>query len=372
MRRFLIAILCMALLPLLTAAAQNYNVPEEPIVINGYGDLWTIDPATGEAENITNYGHNFLQVYNGATGLAAYTSTARAWLDTGIERSGPVPVNIWVIDTLTGDAFRVADQPEGASVEDESFVYRSEPTWSPDGALLAWTEYDYNIESEDVYHIVSYNLETRETERVQIPLNVRTMYGVPSPLPVLWSPDGNHLVTWYSRMDDESLEEYVFVFFNPELNITAEVALEPNIWARRVIWVDNVRTGNVELAAYIDNGWLLIDPAAQTVTPYDDLIYGNVADAIPGGLQLVFDAGAWYYQTAVENLYLIAEDDVVFWDNISLSPNGWYLAYTLGDTVTILDYNGEVFATYETDFTHYNLSWGEVRWATAWPAVTSN
>lgn len=364
MRRLMITLgVILGLVPLAWSQAQT-PLSERPLIYNSEGDLWRFDPARNAADNITEYGFNEQPVVNGATGLIAYGSVAQAWLDTGVERSGPVPTNIWVIDPVTAEAFRVASQPDNASVEDESFLYRSTPVWSPDGAYLAWTDYDYSPEGNDTYFLNIYNRLTATTERA--PMLVEGFYGISGPLPLYWSPDGAWLMTWYIQWDEENQrEQFAVDFYDPTLMLTGQTVLVIDGFPRETLWLTH--QGEVLLGAYVaDDEWLLIDPATQSQTAYNGEIIGDVENAETGGLRVIFDDEQWQVEYAVERREPLVMGDIYMrFDNLALSPEGQYLAYVEGDTLKIINANGTLVSNYAPEQSIFGLAWGEMRWQTA-------
>jgi hypothetical protein len=184
------------LLPLGSLNAQD-EPTTPPLIFNTAGDLWRYDVESGTAEKFTDWGYNNMPLLHEATGLVAYNSLAQVWVEA-IERgegmSGSMASNIWVIDPLTQEAFRPADQPLDASIPAGVFILRSDPTWLPDGSKLAWGEYTLRGDLE-AYSIAIFDRTSETTET--FPLPETSYYGIPGPLPVLWSPDGEF---WQSSM----------------------------------------------------------------------------------------------------------------------------------------------------------------------------
>lgn len=147
MRR-LILILLVALCMSGLVQAQNASLP---LVLEIDGDIWTWKAGDAALRRLTEWRYNSDLVVSPDGTRVAYYSLAQMVVEA-IERDGgfgggKLPGNIWVMDTVTGEAYRTANQPDDASfmaagVPDKAVV-RSTPMWSPDGSQLAWTEYDY-------------------------------------------------------------------------------------------------------------------------------------------------------------------------------------------------------------------------------------
>jgi hypothetical protein len=139
------------------ARAQN---PAIPLVMLSNGDLYSWLPDTGEIVRLSTWGYNF---------KAVMSPTGQQIAKNAFDRNAPLnpvdpPGNIWVIDPVTGDGERVADQPREAVFASPTgapdlYVARSNPVWlSP--TRLAWTQFfipDY------VQQIVTHDLATGET-----------------------------------------------------------------------------------------------------------------------------------------------------------------------------------------------------------------
>ncbi len=101
-------------------------------------DLWTYD---GNLKRRTQSGYSYSLVQSPTGTWAAYRSVPTLYVNTP-DTFPAVPMNIWIINTLTHASRQLTDQPADGSLEEGSykFILRSQPSWSPDGLSLAWTE----------------------------------------------------------------------------------------------------------------------------------------------------------------------------------------------------------------------------------------
>lgn len=106
------------------------------------GDIFAYSPTSG-FKALSTYGYNTVPVLSPDGKYIAYGSYAKTYI-TDPGRSGAPAVNIWLMETATGDAKRIADQPpDNRSPGDariRPFLARTDPVWSPDSKSLAWLE----------------------------------------------------------------------------------------------------------------------------------------------------------------------------------------------------------------------------------------
>lgn len=126
--------------------------------------------------------------------IVAYIATAQIWIDNleaGWAGSGAdFPNDVLLCDLDTGEITRIGGQPENATVsEDEQWYYisHSEPTWSPDGTRVAWSEY---ISDTGLLRLMAYNLATGETETLVSDLNPQGFGDISMIRRVFWSDAG--------------------------------------------------------------------------------------------------------------------------------------------------------------------------------------
>lgn len=94
----------------------------------------------------------------------------------------------------SGDAIRIADQPYEAIVDAQGTlsvgIERSQPTWSPDGTKLAWTEItELHNTPADEQRLIIYEVATGKTRTV----HTLPVYQIGSSTPV-WGESGIALV----------------------------------------------------------------------------------------------------------------------------------------------------------------------------------
>jgi hypothetical protein len=148
-------------MPTVSAYTPPAQGGSAPLVFLKDGDLWKWDGSA--VTQLTTWGYNERPVLSPNGQRIAYDSWAQITIDAiaaGKPVMGLIPSNIWVIDPVTGNANRVADQPPGATftlAQTDYAIMRGTPVWSPDSNKLAWAE----LTSPDyVYRLVVYDFTT--------------------------------------------------------------------------------------------------------------------------------------------------------------------------------------------------------------------
>src|SRR5579859_269825 len=103
-----------------------------PIFLTLNGDLWSVSES-GELRQWTHWGYNDSPAMSPDGNHIAYRSLTQSTLDAvdhpspetlgGVD-SRDLPANIWVLNTQSGNALRVADQPSP-----DTWMDRSAPAW---------------------------------------------------------------------------------------------------------------------------------------------------------------------------------------------------------------------------------------------------
>lgn len=138
-------VVCAALPGSPPAAAQPDS---DPIILELHGDLWAWHSPDQPLEQLTSWGRNWWPILSPDGTHVAYASGVQIvsdWLESVGGGGGFMPpLDIWVLDIASGQALRVADQPEDAVYNGPNrpgkYILRAMPAWSPDGTQLAWVE----------------------------------------------------------------------------------------------------------------------------------------------------------------------------------------------------------------------------------------
>ncbi len=291
-----------------------------------WGDLWAYEGA-GIAQR-TKYGFNGIPILSADGTKVAYASLPDFVTKNYNETAGGyLPSNIWVMDIATGNAERIAAQPENPSRDksDARFILRSEPGWSPTGRQLVWTEIDVNAAEKSntdlkTERLVVYDLDTK-TSRViveKLPAHRFTDI-IPLISEVAWGLPGIAVLT---HVDDSKKFPEMVTVFTPEGKQIAQSKEFENSGFQfsQMIWIEDGGS------FYITNitGDMYLDP--QTAAVVD---FGNVS--------------------AIPELYS------------TLNPNGVSLYYgdkTVGEgnPVWLINYKGEVRGEMAAQGRYYYLS----------------
>lgn len=109
--------------------------------------------------------------------------------------SGPLPVDLWLLNIETGDSRMLREQPEHATYCDaDNNISRSAVEWSLDGGQFVWTEYH---SGEDTLSLGVYDLATGQASVVPLDFPEQSGAG-PMPLTPYWLASGIafHSVTY--------------------------------------------------------------------------------------------------------------------------------------------------------------------------------
>jgi hypothetical protein len=146
----LVAILNISLLdvpPVWANPGLTPRFPDTPLLIAARkgqslsGDIWAWRGS--ELIQRTGSGLCFVPIVSPVGSAFVYQQIPAAYAkQSASDEDRPVPLDIYLTDLTTAQTSAIATQPKDVSFSGTQarYVLRSEPTWSPDGKLLAWTE----------------------------------------------------------------------------------------------------------------------------------------------------------------------------------------------------------------------------------------
>ena len=276
---------------LVTAPGLAGAQQEPPLALLIDGDLWTWSEADGAFRQLTFWGYNHQPVMSPDGARVAYESAAAVTVEAlereGFIGGGSLPGNIWVLDLATGDGVRLADQPPDASLlapdAPDKGIARSAPAWSPDGAMLAWTE----LTLPEMQNRLAIHDFARGVARV-IDLGLPEQYGVPTPLEAQWGGGGIAIRSFTYDPAAERVRESILVYdAEGDLRAETDLGATEDEFSIEYIWVAD--SGQDYVGVLYNTGrWALIDPATGDLRPTGDAPALYSRRQGPGGVSVTF------------------------------------------------------------------------------------
>jgi hypothetical protein len=296
-----------------------------------------------------------------------------------IKKSGPVaggdlPANLWVMNTATGDAVRIVDQPADASFmqtdHSDKYIIRSVPAWSPDSKFLAWTQLIIDSEnpSSNGGQLVTYDLE-HQTEQV-IVASLPEQYGTTSALPLAWGNTG--IAVWSITGKTDSFGKVAFqdtlLVFDAQGKAVSAINVD-NLY--EFTWINDIGKEYLGVLAKSPSSqqvqgtqWLLIEAisgrvfAMPGVPEMYSLLAPNGATVYPASMgtapdwQIAAPDGASVKLGNVDDVY-------AFTHTLTISPDGQQVAYLQQGSAYVFA-TGKATKIAPSDAN--GLGWGPIGW----------
>jgi hypothetical protein len=225
-------------------------------------------------ESLTSDGHSRRPVMSPDGTYIAYSSMAPETVSAlnalgYADDFGPDdwPSNMWVMNLDQRQPEQITAQPADIHFNDvipSNAVSRSNPTWSPDGQIIAWTEIIFGAETTSLasltYRLVTYNIATKTTQIIvpELPKPFQKEDTLRT-IRVLWGAGGIALAI--SRQPPMR-ELYIFDQ-NGQQIMLAPLGRE-NFYD--FLWVNDSGKDYVGIM-YATKAWVLIDPANGQAQP---------------------------------------------------------------------------------------------------------
>ncbi len=278
----------------------------------------------------------------------------------------PTPADIYVIDLSTYQVIPIVAQPAGFVFPDSTpdGLFRSDPTWSPDGRSLAWTEFLGTTDSNEKrpVKLVIYDMITKRRYTVTT-LPINRLFGS-STQSVAWGPGG--IAVW-NTLEDNTAEIDVFSPGGKLLSSSKIVVVDDLFW---------VKDGNKDLIAILGAtketdpfNWFRLDPLQNdSISPMEgqpELIH-NKPNQTNVYLDPVSDNfNVWTVKLPGGHTYRVSPfENPQYYANfyLSISPDDSQVAY--------IDSQNDVYILSANGATKIASNAGSIAWtATAWQVM---
>ena len=174
------------------------------------GDVWSW--SVMQFSKRTNGGYNQLPVVSPTADWVVYLQVPDAYARLQPNHDNfPAPTDVYLLNIKTNQTTRITSQPKNILADYDNqiirYTMRSEPSWSPDGKSLAWTEIAIdqpnNVNTDwSAEQLVIYDLKTKQQRTIidKLP-DHRLVGGGPLLSAVSWGPGGLLAVLNYTSAD---------------------------------------------------------------------------------------------------------------------------------------------------------------------------
>lgn len=264
---FLIYVLLVGLSLTLFQPAHGQTPNTAPLIMLLNGDIWKYSPADGSLLQMTQSGYHQSPLLSPDGTQIVYRTVAPeaiAAIEFGAGSSGFPATNIHLLTIATGAEQSIATQPDNISLADGRYILRAEPSWSPDGTRLAWTDLAYPSGTDS---LVIYDLAT--VTPISSPLTLPQRYGVQGAAEIRWGESG--IAVWVTGYDASTGGVYeVFTLFTPEGEVLSMAQLPfagTSGYILDFFWIEH--QGNRDLGVLYSSGeFYLVDPRQNTFEQY--------------------------------------------------------------------------------------------------------
>lgn len=366
-RAFLLIMLVLSLVTLQPAHSQSSDAA--PLIALMGGDFWKY--ADGAWVRMTQSGYHQTPLLSPDGTQIAYRTVAPeaiTAIESGQGTSGFPATNINLLNTTTGEEQAIATQPDNVSLAEGRYILRSEPSWSPDGTQIVWTDLAYPNGTDS---LVVYDLAT--VTPISFPLTLPERYGIQGAAEIRWGEVG--IAVWVTGLDTISggVNE-IFTIYTPDGQVLSTANLpfsETSGYILDFFWIEH--QGHPDLGVLYSNGdFYLIDPRLNTFEQYlnPPTFFASGTAGAPSislvrapeneiGLPFSFA-----YQPAASGA-VVNIPETLSPMTVTFAPNGAALAYINTEGQVVLVENGSPQTITSPDQFATALVWANKSWTTA-------